>query len=265
MTRKKKSKKKETVQATLGDVTEPEKKPPQKKAKTTSKKKTAKAKPQPKSDSSKKKSTPKKKPKAEKATKKPSKEKTPPPKEVESGPSLTALPGVGTKLAERLIAAKYDSVEKISRSRFKSLAKKVDGLSSSGAKKLIAAAKEALKESSVKEAEPEIPSDAPADAEEIVSPTGPKLTDLPGVGAKLAKELERSGYNSIARLSRSRPASVARVVDGLSERKATTLVDAAIELMREAELMSVTEVVTPKTPPQIKGEPAAAPEVKVES
>ena len=158
------------------------------------------------------------------------------------------------------------------------MAKKVDGLSLSGAKKLIAAAKEVLKGGLPSAPDLQPPTDAEdIDAEDIDdSPEARiKLTDLPGVGEKLAKELERSGYNTVARLSRSRPSSVAKVVDGLSLKKATIMVDAAIELVREAEMMAISETIAPKpkpkeeaelkeTTPEKEPEPKKAPKPKKE-
>jgi meiotic recombination protein SPO11 len=291
MARKKKSEKTETVQETLGNLVESKKKPakrstkktaaketnekPSKKGvkpkakKTIAKKKPSKEAAKPKARKAIAKKKPSKeaaKPKARKAiakkkpTKKPAKKPiekpAPKPEDVDKGPSLKILPGVGQKLEEKLIAAKYDSIDKISRARSKSMAKKVDGLSLSGSKKLIAAAKEL-----VKGGPPAVPEDQPpTDAEDIdESPvTKIKLTDLPGVGAKLAKELERSGYNTVARLSRSRPSSVAKVVDGLSLKKATTLVDASIELVREAEMMAISETIAPKPKPKEEVKPKEA-------
>ena len=144
MSRKKTKKKPETIQATLGEVldkTKPKKgvrksakkdtskkKPARKPKKTTTKKKTR----------AKKKTPPKKKPAAKKKvlakkkpaeTKKPVKKKTTKKKEViqvpliESAFSLKDLPGVGPKLAGKLMKAKYETVEKISRAMSKSLAK----------------------------------------------------------------------------------------------------------------------------------------------
>ncbi|MHA2069149.1 MAG: helix-hairpin-helix domain-containing protein, partial [Candidatus Thorarchaeota archaeon] len=173
------------------------------------------------------------------------------------------LPGVGQKLEQKLKAAKYDSVEKISRSRSKSMAKKVDGLGLAGAKKLIAAAKELVKGVPAPSTEEKPPAAKADDVDE--SPVASiKLTDLPGVGAKLAKELERSGYNTVARLSRSRPSSVSKVVDGLSIKKATTLVDAAIERVREAEMIAISESIAPKPKeePKEKEEPPKVEEKK---
>ncbi|MFW9966368.1 MAG: helix-hairpin-helix domain-containing protein [Candidatus Thorarchaeota archaeon] len=248
MARKKKSQKKDTVQETLGSLVETEKKTAGKQAKTTPKKSNAKAEKQ-KSPKKAAKPKSKKKTKAEKKVpKEPSLEKAAP----DSGPSLKALPGVGQKLEEKLKAAGYDTVEKISRSRSKSMAKKIEGLSLAGSQKLIIAAKEIM------QGEPTPPpSDIPppTESEDVEDSLDIriKLTDLPGVGAKLAKELERSGYNTVARLSRSRPSSVAKVVDGLSLTKATTLVDASIELVREAEMKAISGDIVPKA--ESKAEP----------
>ncbi|MHA2004410.1 MAG: helix-hairpin-helix domain-containing protein, partial [Candidatus Thorarchaeota archaeon] len=277
----KKKSQKDTVQATLGNLVETEKKPTKKTSKKStvktdkkkSSKKATKSKPKKKTTSTKKpakkpakkdtKPKPKKKTTSKKKpTKKPAKKppKTPAPEEAvaDPGPPLKVLPGVGQKLEEKLKAAKYDTVEKISRARSKSIAKKVDGLSLAGAKKLITAAKELVKGGATP-----TPAEKPpvSEADEAVEPPAAtiKLTDLPGVGAKLAKELERSGYNTVARLSRSRPSSVAKVVDGLSLKKATTLVDAAIELIREAEMIAISETIAPKAEPPKKAEPEEEP------
>ncbi len=208
MSKKKSKKKPATVQSTLGDLVKPK---PKKKAagkKTPTKKKTPS-----KKAASKKKAKPKAKAIAKKPKKRPKKaapKKKPAPAPVsEPGISITKLPGVGSKLAEKLVAAKYDSVEKISRSRAPSLAKKIDGLSKSGAKKLVAAAKDLVRKV-----------DQPAKSEVDIKPDDDvsrptiKLSDIPGVGSKMALSIERAGYNSVARLSRSRPDAVASKVDG---------------------------------------------------
>ena len=148
MSRKKK--KPDTVQATLGDVlTESKSK---KTTKKTTKKKPAsksKKKPTPKKETpvAKKETPAKKKAPAKKKTT--TKKKQTPKKETpvtpESAFSLKQLPGVGPKLEEKLTKAKYDTVEKISRARSTSIAKKVDGLSKAGAQKLVDAAKDLVK------------------------------------------------------------------------------------------------------------------------
>ncbi len=254
--KKPKKKKPATVQSTLGDLVESKpkkkaaaKKSPAKKKTTTKKaapKKKAKpktkpkAKPKPAAKKTKKpaaKKTTKKKAAAKKTTpKKAAPKKKPEPAPVfESGIPITKLPGVGSKLADKLIAAKYDTVEKISRSRAPSLSKKIDGLSKSGAQKIVAAAKDLIK----KKDQP-----AKADAEILPDDEAPRptisLSQVPGVGGKMATSLERAGYNSVARLSRSRPDAVASKVDGLSVAGATKIVTAAKDMMQRMEIERIT-------------------------
>ncbi|MCK5389326.1 MAG: hypothetical protein KAJ36_02470, partial [Candidatus Thorarchaeota archaeon] len=191
---------------------------PKKKAKTAAKKPKKSAAKKPK----KKKAAPKKKPEPSPVS--------------ESGIPITKLPGVGSKLADKLVAAKYDSVEKISRSRAPSLAKKIDGLSKSGAKKLVAAAKDLVRKvDQPAKSEPDIK----PDADDMPRPTI-KLSDIPGVGSKMALSIERAGYNSVARLSRSRPDAVASKVDGLSTAGATKIVTAAKQMMKRIEIERIT-------------------------
>ena len=234
MSKKKSKKKPATVQSTLGDLVKPKpkkkvagKKTPTKK-KTPSKKAASKKKAKPKAK------TTAKKPK--KRSKKAAPKKKPAPAPVsEPGIPITKLPGVGSKLAEKLVAAKYDSVEKISRSRAPSLAKKIDGLSKSGAKKLVAAAKDLIRKVD-QPAKPE-PGIIPEDDEPRQTI---KLSDIPGVGSKMALSIERAGYNSVARLSRSRPDAVASKVDGLSTAGATKIVTAAKQMMKRIEIERIT-------------------------
>ncbi|MGY5872112.1 MAG: helix-hairpin-helix domain-containing protein [Candidatus Thorarchaeota archaeon] len=249
---KKKSKKKKpaTVQSTLGDLIEskPKKKAAAKKSpakkKTTTKKATPKKKAKPKAKPAAKKP---KKPAAKKTTKKKAAAKKTTPKKAvpkkkpepapvsESGIPITKLPGVGSKLADKLVAAKYDTVEKISRSRAPSLSKKIDGLSKVGAQKLVAAAKDLIK----KKDQP-----AKTDAEILPDDEAPRptisLSKVPGVGRKMALALERVGYNSVARLSRSRPDAVSSKVDGLSVAGATKIVTAARDMMQRMEIERIT-------------------------
>ena len=250
MSRKRAKKKSDTVQATLGEVieeTEPKKdakkKPPKKSTRKPSKK-TSKG----KVLKSKTKVTPvkekvptkKKPPKKKKAPIK--KKETPKKKEEPAMPesdfSLKELPGVGTKLEEKLIKAKYETVEKISRARASSLAKKVDGLSSAGAKKLTEAAKDLIKKSTetpeISDVETEIP-------EEVSGPPKLSLTDVPGLGSKLALSMERAGYDSVARLARATPENVARKVDGLSSSKAAKIIAEAKEMVRKQEIALLIE------------------------
>ncbi len=251
MSRKKK-KKPETVQATLGEAiadSKPKKtakKPTKKKPASKPKKTTTKKKAPPKKKAPTKKKAPAKKKPAKKKKTPAKKKKTPPKKkEVPAAPesafSLKQLPGVGPKLQEKLTKAKYETVEKISRARSTSIAKKVDGLSKAGAKKLVDAAKDLVKKGTIT-AEPDVPSDsAPTDE---VGPPRLALTDVPGLGSKLASSMERAGYDSVARLARATPDNVAKKVDGLSSAKASTIVAAAKDLIRRQEMARLTEETT---------------------
>jgi meiotic recombination protein SPO11 len=147
---------------------------------------------------------------------------------------LTSIPGVGGKLAERLAIAGYDSIERIARARHTSISKKVEGVSADGAKKLVAAAKDAIMMAGApaEEEEEEVPAEA---GEETV-----KLTDVPGVGEKLAISLTRAGYDSVGRLSRARPDSMAKNVDGISAATAEKIVAAARDIMRAKEAERIT-------------------------
>ncbi len=241
MSGKKKSKKKpEIIQETLGELIEskPKKKSqPKKKAESKPEKK---AKPTPKKKTTKKK-TPKQ---STKPSKKESAEKSKPKKDISSSAETTSeiplktLPGVGPKLAQKLIVAGYISVEQLSRARPDAISKKVDGLSKVGARNLTAAAKDLLRKMKT-ESEPK--EEVPQDEEISSEMMGPilRLTDIPGVGAKLALSLERAGYTSVARLSRSRPDAVAAKVDGLSVANATKLVASAKEIERDQEIERV--------------------------
>ncbi|RDE14070.1 MAG: hypothetical protein C4K48_07065 [Candidatus Thorarchaeota archaeon] len=260
---KKKTKKEpEIVQSTLGDLIEAKtqkkttskkksESKPQKKA--ASKKKTeskprkkaaSKKKPDAKPQKERKPSSKKTKPTSTKSTKAPKKQtkskteqkkETPATKKDTTEISLQMLPGIGPKLAERLTAAGYGSVEHLSRARPDSLSKKVDGLSSAGASSLTSAAKDLLRRTETKSQPTE---EAPLDevAASEIPESKLKLTDIPGVGTKLALSLERAGYTSVARLSRSRPDAVAAKVDGLSIASATKLVASAKELEHEEEV-----------------------------
>ncbi len=236
MSPRKKTKKKKTVQATLGELV---KKPSKR---TTSKKKTAKKKPTAK--------TTKRKAPAKKVKAKPSVKKAP---QVVTGPPLTSLPGVGSKLRDRLVTAGYDSVLKLSKARSKSVAKKVDGLSKTGAKNLVRAAKETLKvpEKSAK-LKPVSGTESEDDetVEIIPGPAVIPLASLPGVGAKMVSKLEDSGYNSVSRLSRARPQGVARLVSGLSVSRAKMIISAAKKAMQDREMQAITGKVVPKLEPK---------------
>jgi meiotic recombination protein SPO11 len=285
--KKKKKEPKETVQATLDNVLEskPKKKTVTKKKSTTSKKKstTKSKKTTPKKKTAKKKETTKKKEAAKKKSttkkEKPAKKKTSSMKkkkkksgsktkekavsEPETEFSLMQLPGVGTKLEEKLKNSRYETVEKIARARATSIAKKIDGLSKSGAEKLVDAAKDLVKKSKV-------PTESVESSEEIdieeVGPPKLSLTDVPGLGAKLALSMERAGYDSVARIARATPSNVANKVDGLSAAKAETIVSAAKELMRSQEMERLTGepsiVVTAKQTTETKKPPKKEESVK---
>ncbi|MHA1948603.1 MAG: helix-hairpin-helix domain-containing protein [Candidatus Thorarchaeota archaeon] len=254
MSRKKSKKKPETVQATLGEVlgkSKP-KKTTKKSAKKTKKKAPSRKKPtaKPKKTTSKKKPATKKETPRKKKTpakKKPTKSKKPAKKtikkkEVTPAPlpetdfSLKQLPGVGPKLEVKLMKAKYGTVEKISRARSVSIAKKVEGLSKTGAKKLVDAAKDLVKKSKA----PATVSDLSKDVSDEPTPVRIALTDVPGLGSKLASSMERAGYDSVARIARATPSNVAKKVDGLSSTKAAKIVAAAKNLIRTQEMARIT-------------------------
>lgn len=243
MSPRKKTRKKETVQATLGELV---KKPSKK---TTSKKKTAKKKPTAK--------TTKRKVPAKKVKAKPPVKKEP---QVVTGPPLTSLPGVGSKLRDRLVAAGYDSVLKLSKARSKSVAKKVNGLSKTGAKNLVRAAKESLKvpeKSTESKPVTDIESEDAAAMEITLGPAEIPLASLSGVGAKMVRKLEDSGYNSVSRISRARPQSVARLVSGLSTSRAKMIILAAKKAIQDKEMQALTGTVVPKIEPKPVDEPVA--------
>ena len=95
----------------------------------------------------------------------------------------------------------------------------------------------------------------PAESSDLPPALTLALTDVSGVGPKLARKLELAGYDSVARLSRSQPRTVAAKVEGLSLDRAEALVVSARELVRRVELERVTGVVraeprTRKTAPR---------------
>ena len=237
MAKKKKiQKENHTIQETLGDLEASKKKVEKKKKPNSSKKKE----PAPKKSklSSKQKSDKSSKPKKKSSKKKPPEKKPAKKADPMIVAVFTKLPGVGQKLAERLVLAGYEDLEKLSRARPNSLSKKIDGLSNTGASNLITSAKDTLLH---KEAKSESSVDYSTDEESqaTIEPQQ-KLTDIAGVGEKLALALERAGYTSVARLSRSRPDAVAAKVDGLSISKATAVVNAAQKMQRDQEMAIIT-------------------------
>lgn len=240
MSSRKKTRKKETVQSTLGELV----KKPSKKA--TSKKKTVKKKPTAK--------VTKRKALVKKVKEKTSVKKEP---QVVTGPSLASLPGVGTKLRNRLVAAGYDSVLKLSKARSKSVAKKVNGLSKTGAKNLVRAAKESINAPEMSTKLKPVTDIEPDDAavEITQGPAKISLASLPGVGAKMVRKLEDSGYDSVSRLSRARPQSVARIVSGLSVNRAKMIIVAAKKAIQDREMQAITGKVGPKIEPKLVEKP----------
>ncbi len=240
MSSRKKTRKKETVQSTLGELV----KKPSKKA--TSKKKTVKKKPTA--------MVTKRKALVKKVKEKTSVKKEP---QVVTGPSLASLPGVGTKLRNRLVAAGYDSVLKLSKARSKSVAKKVNGLSKTGAKNLVRAAKESINAPEMSTKLKPVTDIEPDDAavEITQGPAKISLASLPGVGAKMVRKLEDSGYDSVSRLSRARPQSVARIVSGLSVNRAKMIIVAAKKAIQDREMQAITGKVGPKIEPKLVEKP----------
>ena len=240
MSSRKKTRKKETVQSILGELV----KKPSKKA--TSKKKTVKKKPTAK--------VTKRKALVKKVKEKTSVKKEP---QVVTGPSLASLPGVGTKLRNRLVAAGYDSVLKLSKARSKSVAKKVNGLSKTGAKNLVRAAKESINAPEMSTKLKPVTDIEPDDAavEITQGPAKISLASLPGVGAKMVRKLEDSGYDSVSRLSRARPQSVARIVSGLSVNRAKMIIVAAKKAIQDREMQAITGKVGPKIEPKLVEKP----------
>ncbi len=244
---------KEAVQTTLGNLVEPKKAKDSKmrslrhrlsrkeskasdKKRTEKKGKPEKKKPEPKMASKKagakreKKAQGKATPKIPKAV-----HKEQPPAET----SLGLLAGVGKKLEKKLIEAGYDSIEQLSKAKADAVSRRVEGMTIDFAKKLIKAAAEYLKASSAGLEEKQPPSTEAVPSAEATGPE-PELTDLDGVGSKLAQKLVSAGYDSVARMSRTRPESLARTVDGLSVSHAKSLVTAAKEAMRSRQLAQVS-------------------------
>jgi meiotic recombination protein SPO11 len=145
---------------------------------------------------------------------------------------LSILPGIGSKMEEKLKASGYDSVEKISRARAVTLATKIEGLSKSGAEKLVGDAKRVLKSRA-------IPKETTAVEGELPEDKTSGLIEIPGIGRKLAMSLDAAGYNSIARLSRASPDGLSARVDGLGLGKAEAIVSEAREYMRKQEISTV--------------------------
>ncbi len=61
----------------------------------------------------------------------------------------------------------------------------------------------------------------------------PELSDLPGLGPKLEEKLKEAGVKTVLNLSRAKADKLAEKVDGLSESRAATLIEAAQEVLGE--------------------------------
>ena len=102
------------------------------------------------------------------------------------------------------------------------------------------------------------PAAGPEPSTEVTDEPAPvrmALTDVPGLGSKLALSMERAGYDSVARIARATPGNVAKKVDGLSSAKAAKIVAAAKDLIRTQELAWITgdpETVKPTTSAKTK-------------
>jgi len=62
----------------------------------------------------------------------------------------------------------------------------------------------------------------------------PELKDLPGLGSKLEEKLREAGVKTVLNLSRAKADKLAAKVDGLSEKRAETLIAAAQETLPSA-------------------------------
>ncbi|MHA2206902.1 MAG: helix-hairpin-helix domain-containing protein, partial [Candidatus Thorarchaeota archaeon] len=58
----------------------------------------------------------------------------------------------------------------------------------------------------------------------------PKLTDLPGVGAKMEEKLREAGIKTVVGMAKAKADKLAAKVEGLSEVGAAKLIDAAEDL-----------------------------------
>ncbi len=166
----------------------------------------------------------------------------------ETTPVETDLEGiktVGKKVLEKLVDAGYGTVDKLARSKASILAEKVKGLSKERAQKLIDEAKALRKARQRASKKPEGPSKKTTtktkgeksitESETTVTP----LTAIRGIGPKLATKLIEGGYDSVERLARSKPQTVAGIVDGLGITKARQIVSAAREYVKQKQIESL--------------------------
>jgi len=291
-----KGEKNEPVQTTLGELVEPKKKPGKHKMKTSKAKSETKeydsaaahakkSTKKPESPKTKEKAPPKAAPtsksgkqgspagkvKQEKqvTSAKKAKGEVTPVVPVQEGTPLKLMPGIGDKLAQKLVVAGYDSAERLSKAKADAMSRKIKDLDIEGAKKIIGTATEYLRGRLAAEEKPseevasattEAPrpsagesateSVAAASAQETSEATeyDMKLTELPGVGPKLAERFRAAGYDSVARVSRSRADVLARTVDGLSKDRAKSVVSAAKEAITSRQLAEMAEEAVKTTP-----------------
>ncbi len=80
----------------------------------------------------------------------------------------------------------------------------------------------------------------------------PKLSDVPGIGPKMEEKLRDAGVKTPLKLSRADPAKLAAKIDGLSEKRAATLIEAAKGLIQAAEEGPAKEEKPKKAAPKKK-------------
>ncbi|MBD3406800.1 MAG: hypothetical protein GF411_11855 [Candidatus Lokiarchaeota archaeon] len=170
-------------------------------------------------------STPKKTRKKSKPTK-----RTPSAEEVSIG--LDELPGIGPSTKEKLIAAGYDSLSKIASAKPATLAKEVDGVGKKTAKDAIGEAKKLTKKKQPKTRKKK-PKPTTVSGDEL------RLKDLPGIGKKTAEKMEEAGYDSVARVARSTPDSIAKRVSGISTSKASEIIGVAKEMVKAQQIREI--------------------------
>ena len=93
----------------------------------------------------------------------------------------------------------------------------------------------------------------------------PKLTDIPGLGAKMEEKLVEAGVKTVLKLSRAKADKLAAKVDGLSEKGAQKLIDEAQKLVpsepKETKKPQKKETMAQEKKPK-KKEPEAVKEEK---
>ena len=82
----------------------------------------------------------------------------------------------------------------------------------------------------------------------------PTLTDVPGLGPKLEERLREAGVKTVAKLSKSQPDKLAAKVNGLSEAKASRIIQAAQELVSPPKEKETKKATPAKKPTKKKAE-----------